>query len=49
MGLSLGYGMAKVFGEEAFIPKDVDLWGIDENALSPETKEMVEKVRAYGL
>lgn len=47
--LSLGYGMSKVFGEEAFIPKDVDLWGIDENALSPETKEMVEKVRAYGL
>lgn len=53
VGLSVGYGISKLYwadeNPEWFVPADVDLWGIDENALSPETKEMVDKLRAYGL
>lgn len=28
---------------------DANLWGIDDNALSPDTKEAVDYLRAYGL
>ena len=53
----LMYGTTRLVGKigwadenpENRIPADVDLWGIDENALSPETRDMVEKIRAYGL
>ena len=52
-GLWLWEQTAKLYGgdkdTEWRVPSDVNLWGIDESSLSPDTKEAVDYLKAYGL
>lgn len=53
VALEASYGLWKIYwadeNPEWRVPWDVALWGINENALSPDTKEAVEYLKAYGL